>query len=41
MAIDRKKYMDTEEVSQLRTVIQAGAIVDLKAGRVKVTCPLI
>ena len=35
MAIDRKKYMDMEEVNQLRTVTEAGAIVDLKKGRVK------
>lgn len=33
MAIDRKKYLDTAEVSQLRTVTEAHCIVDLKAGR--------
>ncbi len=34
MAIDRAKYMDMKEVKQLRTVTEAGAITDLKAGRV-------
>ncbi len=34
MAIDRKKYMNMEEVRQLRTVTEAKAIVDLKAGRI-------
>ncbi len=34
MAIDREKYMSMEEVKQLRTVTEARAIVDLKAGRV-------
>ena len=34
MVIDRAKYMDTEEVKQLRTVTEAKSIVDLKAGRV-------
>ncbi len=34
MAIDREKYMDEKEVKQLRTVTEAKAIVDLKAGRV-------
>ena len=34
MVIDRAKYMDTDEVKQLRTVTEAKAIVDLKAGRV-------
>jgi integrase len=32
--IDRVKYMSVEEVKQLRTVAEARAIVDLKAGRV-------
>ena len=32
--MDRTKYMSTEEVKQLRTVAEARAIVDLKAGRV-------
>jgi len=32
--IDRAKYMSVEEVKQLRTVTEARAIVDLKAGRV-------
>ena len=35
MAIDREKYMDMDEVKQLRTVTEAGAIIDLQAGRVK------
>lgn len=35
MAIDREKYMDMNEVKQLRTVTEAGAIVDLGTGRVK------
>ncbi len=34
MVIDRTKYMDLDEVKQLRTVTEAKAIVDLKAGRV-------
>jgi integrase len=34
MAIDRQKYMDEAEVRQLRTVTEARAIVDLKAGRI-------
>ena len=34
MVIDRAKYMDMDEVKQLRTVTEAKAIVDLKAGRV-------
>ena len=34
MVIDRAKYMDKDEVKQLRTVTEAKAIVDLKAGRV-------
>lgn len=34
MAIDREKYMDAKEIKQLRTVTEAKAIVDLKAGRV-------
>jgi integrase/recombinase XerD len=32
--VDRAKYMSAEEVKQLRTVTEAQAIVDLKAGRV-------
>jgi integrase/recombinase XerD len=32
--VDRTKYMSAEEVKQLRTVTQARAIVDLKAGRI-------
>jgi len=32
--VDRTKYMSAEEVKQLRTVTEARAIVDLKAGRV-------
>ncbi len=35
MAIDRKKYMDLNEIKKLRTVTEAQAIVDLKVGRVK------
>jgi len=35
MAIDREKYMDMDEAKQLRTVTNAGAITDLKAGRVR------
>lgn len=35
MAIDREKYMDMDEVKQLRTVTEAGAITDLRAGRVR------
>jgi len=34
MVIDRNKYMDMKEVRQLRTVTEARAITDLKAGRV-------
>ena len=34
MVIDRTKYMDLDEVKQLRTVTDAKAIVDLKAGRI-------
>jgi integrase len=34
MAVDREKYMDMEEVKQLRTVTEARSIVDLKKGRV-------
>ena len=34
MVIDRTKYMDLDEVKQLRTVTEAKAIVDLKAGRI-------
>jgi integrase/recombinase XerD len=32
--VDRTKYMSVDEVRQLRTVTEARAIVDLKAGRV-------
>ncbi len=32
--VDRTKYMSVEEVKQLRTVAEARAIVDLRAGRV-------
>ena len=35
MAIDRKKYMDMEEVQQLRKVTEASSIVDLRKGRVR------
>ena len=34
MSIDRKKYMDLEEIKQLRTVTEARYITDLKVGRV-------
>ncbi len=34
MVIDRNKYMDMKEVKQLRTVTEARAITDLKAGRI-------
>ena len=34
MGIDRTKYLSADEVKQLRTVAEARAIVDLKAGRV-------
>jgi integrase len=34
MAIDRTKYMVMDEVKQLRKVTEAGAIVDLRKGRV-------
>ena len=34
MVIDRNKYMDMKETRQLRTVTEARAIVDLRAGRV-------
>ena len=34
MVIDRAKYMNQDEVKQLRTVTEAKAIVDLRAGRV-------
>jgi len=33
MVIDRTKYMDADEVKQLRTVTEARAIVDLRKGR--------
>jgi integrase len=33
MVIDREKYMDANEVRQLRTVTEAKSIVDLKKGR--------
>jgi integrase len=32
--VDRTKYMSAEEVKQLRTVAEARAIVDLRAGRI-------
>ena len=35
MVIDRNKYMDMKEAKQLRTVTEARAIVDLRAGRVR------
>ena len=35
MVIDRTKYMNMDEVKQLRTVTEAKAIVDLRKGRVK------
>jgi len=35
MVIDRGKYMDADEVRQLRTVTEARAIVDLKKGRMQ------
>ena len=35
MVIDREKYMDAEEVRQLRMVTKAKSIVDLKKGRIK------
>jgi integrase len=35
MVIDREKYMDAEEVRQLRMVTEAKSIVDLKKGRIK------
>lgn len=35
MVIDREKYMDADEVRQLRTVTEARAIVDLKKGRIQ------
>lgn len=34
-AIDRTKWMDAEEVRQLRTVTEAWAILDLQAGRLR------
>lgn len=34
MVIDRAKYMNAEEVKQLRTVTEARAIVDLRKGRI-------
>lgn len=34
MAVERTKYLSVEEVKQLRTVTEARAIVDLRAGRV-------
>ena len=34
MAIDRTKYMNIDEVKQLRTVTEARAIVDLRKGRI-------
>ena len=35
MVIDREKYMDADEVRQLRTVTEAKSIVDLKKGRIQ------
>lgn len=35
MVVDRTKYMDITEVKQLRTVTEAWAILDLRAGRVQ------
>jgi integrase len=35
MVIDREKYMDAEEVKQLRTVTEAKAIVDMRKGRIQ------
>ena len=34
MVIDRTKYMDVDEVKQMRTVTEARAIVDLRKGRI-------
>ena len=34
MVIDREKYMNADEVKQLRTVTEAKAIVDLRKGRI-------
>ena len=34
MVIDRAKYMDRDEIRQLRTVTEAKSIIDLRAGRV-------
>ena len=34
MVIDREKYMNADEVKQLRTVTEARAIVDLRKGRI-------
>ena len=34
MSIDRQKWMDADEVKQLRTVTEARCIMDLRAGRV-------
>lgn len=34
MVVDRQKYMNLEEVKQLRTVTEARAIVDLRKGRI-------
>ena len=34
MVIDRSRYMNDQEVRQLRTVTEAKAIVDLKKGRI-------
>ncbi len=39
MVIDRTKYMNADEVKQLRTVTEAKAIVDLRKGRI--TGPLV
>ena len=35
MAIDRTKYMSTDEVRRLRTVTEAGEITDRAKGRVR------
>ena len=35
MTLDRTKYMNTNEIQQLRTVIQAQNILDLQKGRIR------
>jgi len=35
MVVDRTKYMNMDEIRQLRTVIEAESIVDLRKGRVR------